>query len=163
MTPSPVAEPDMAAAAELWRAYRDAVPGDELEHPSVEWFGDSAELADELLSLVLLGQKTATATLVSEFDAENQSLPRIGGHWIACDGSGTPTVILRSTWLRLGPIDSVDDSFAWDEGEGDRTRDTWLVDHTRYWKRVTSARGIPWSDTLEVVFERFEVVWPLAH
>lgn len=152
----------MAAAARLWRAYRDAVPGDELEHPSVEWFGDSAELADELLALVLEGQKTATATLVCEFTAESQLLPRIGGHWIACDGSGTPTVVLRSTWLRLGPISSVDDAFAWDEGEGDRSRESWLTDHIGYWKRVTENRGIPWSDGLDVVFERFEVVWPLA-
>ncbi|TQL47154.1 uncharacterized protein YhfF [Homoserinimonas aerilata] len=162
MTPTPLAEPDMAAAAELWRAYCEAVPGVGDEHPSVEGFGDSAELADELLALVVEGRKTATATLVAEFAADEQPLPRIGGYWIACDGRGAPQVVLRSTELRLGTVESVDDAFARDEGEGDRTRDSWLADHLRYWRRVTDARGIRWSDDIEVIFERFEVVWPLA-
>ena len=157
---TPVAEPDMAAAAELWRAYRETLPGDDGEHPSVEWFGDSAELADELLTLVIEGRKRATAALVAEFELDDQPLPRIGGHWIACDGRGVPTLVLRSVWLRLGTPASVDEAFAFDEGEGDRTRDSWLADHTRYWRRVTDARGIAWSDDIEVVFERFEVVWP---
>jgi len=160
---TPLPEPDMTAAAELWHAYRDAVPGPDGEHPSVEFFGDSVELADDLLALVLEGGKRATATLVAEFEADRQPLPQIGGHWIACDGRGAPVVILRSTELRLGPVRSVDDAFAWDEGEGDRSRDGWLESHTRYWRRVAEVRSIRWSDDAEVVFERFTVVWPPEH
>lgn len=158
--PTPLPEPDMGAAAALWSAYREAVPGPDGEHPSVEYFGDSAELANDLLALVLEGRKRATAALVAEFEAEGQPLPQIGGHWIACDGSGTPIAVLRSTELRLGTVDSVDDSFAWDEGEDDRTRDSWLREHTKFWRRVADAQGFRWSDDMEVVFERFDVVWP---
>ena len=50
--------------------------------------------------------------------------------------------------------------FAWDEGEGDRNRDSWLRGHERYFRRTQAARGEEWSDDLEVVFERFRVVWP---
>jgi uncharacterized protein YhfF len=54
----------------------------------------------------------------------------------------------------------VDDAFAWDEGEGDRTRASWLESHLRYFQRTLAARGRAWDDDLPVVFERFRVVWP---
>src|SRR5919107_831486 len=146
----------------MWRDYVDAHPeraAADDEHP-VERFGDSAELADELIGLVLHGPKRATAGLGADFAAEGEPLPRIGGHWIACDGSGAPRAVLRTVELRVGPIGSVDDAFAWDEGEGDRTRDDWLRGHRAYFTRTCAARGERFDDAQEVVFERFAVVWP---
>lgn len=149
----------------MWRdyvaAHPDAVssPGADADYV-VECFGDSVELADELLSLVLDGVKRATAALVAEFAAEGEPLPRVGSHWIACDGSGTPRIIIRSTELRLGPFSSVDERFAFDEGEGDRTRESWVQEHGAYWRRVAAASGLDFGEHSEVVFERFSVVWP---
>ena len=160
---TPVAPHDDAAARAMWRDYVAARPEQAWDDPSIEHFGDSAELADELLDLVLHGPKRATAALVGDFAAEGALLPRIGSHWIACDGAGRPRVVLRSTDLRLGPAESVDDAFAWDEGEDDRTRDTWLEQHRGYWRRTLAARGQEWTEDTEVVFERFRVVWPPEH
>jgi len=149
-------------ALAMWRAYTAArrQPGPPEDEPPVERFGDSAGLADELLDLVLAGTKRATAALLEDFTAAGDPLPRIGGHWIACDGAGRPRCVLRTVELRLGRLASVDDAFAWDEGEGDRTRAGWLREHDRYFRRTQAARGSDWSDDLEVVFERFRVVWP---
>jgi uncharacterized protein YhfF len=161
-TPSPLAAVDREAAAELWREYVCAHPAAVAagaEH-TVEQFGDSAELADELLGLVLSGRKRATATLVADFATDGQPLPRIGSHWVACDGAGAPRAVLRTVELRIGPLDSVDDAFAFDEGEDDRTRESWLREHTSYFRRVCAARGEEWSADQEIVFERFRVVWP---
>jgi len=153
---------DRDAAERMWRDYVAAAAGRasvEEEHP-VERFGDSAELADELIDLVLHGPKRATAGLVADFAVEGEPLPRIGWHWIACDGAGRPRAVLRSQELRVGPIDSVDDAFAFDEGEGARTRDDWLRSHRAYFTRTCAARGEEFTDAQEVVFERFAVVWP---
>jgi uncharacterized protein YhfF len=156
--PAPV---DRAAGLALWRAYRAAHPAATPEdEPPVEQFGDSAEMADELLALVLSGRKRATAGLISDYADEGQPLPRVGGCWVVCDGSGAPRVVLRSVELRLGVADSVDDAFAWDEGEGDRTRASWLADHRGFWRRLSAARGREWSEDEAVVFERFAAVWP---
>jgi uncharacterized protein YhfF len=146
----------------LWRAYAATRPtaGPPEDEPPVERFGDGRALADELIALVLAGTKRATAALVADFAHEGEPLPRIGGHWVACDGDGRPRAVLRSTELRIGRLDSVDDAFAWDEGEGDRTRADWLRGHLRYFTRTLAARGEVWDDDLEVVFERFRVVWP---
>jgi uncharacterized protein YhfF len=159
---TPPAPLDRGAAERMWREYVAAHPeraSVDDEHP-VERFGDSAELADELIALVLHGPKRATAGLVADFAADGEPLPRIGGHWIACDGSGVPRAVLRTQELRIGPIDSVDDAFAFDEGEGDRSRDDWLRAHRRYFTRTCAARGEQFTDGHEVVFERFAVVWP---
>ena len=156
---SPVRRDDALA---LWREYaaQRTAPVPPEDEPPVEQFGDHAALADELIGLVLDGTKRATAGLVGDFAREGEPLPRIGGHWIACDATGTPRAVLRTTELRLGPLQSVDDAFAWDEGEDDRTRASWLAGHLAYFTRTQEARGSAWSDDLEVVFERFSVVWP---
>ncbi len=151
---------DQASADRLWDAYvaEHAEYGE--ERPPAERFGDSAELADELLGLVLHGPKRATAGSVAEFRHEGQPLPRIGGHWVVADGGGTARAVLRSTELRIGRLDSVDDAFAWDEGEDERTRDSWLDGHRRYFARTLPRIGVEFHDGVEVVFERFTVVWP---
>ncbi|WP_353813644.1 ASCH domain-containing protein [Agromyces sp. SYSU T00266] len=153
---------DEAAAAALWEEYRAAHPerAIDTEPPSVEVFGDHPSLTDELLGLVLDGTKRATASLVAEFRHEGQPLPRVGSHWIACDSAGRPRAIIRSTELRIGPFSSVDAAFAYDEGEDDRTLDSWRDNHRRYWQRVCPGIGVDWHDDLDVVFERFEVAWP---
>ena len=69
--------------------------------------------------------------------------------------------MLRSIELRIGPLDSVDEAFAWDEGEDDRTRESWLDGHTRFFQRSLGRIGVEFHDRIEVVFERFRVVWPL--
>jgi uncharacterized protein YhfF len=46
-----------------------------------------------------------------------------------------------------------------DEGEGDRTRDWWLNAHRRYFAGQASRQEFELND--EILFERFEVVWPL--
>lgn len=159
----PVPPHDTAAALEMWAAYVAAHPGLPPEEPVIDHFGDHAALADELLGLVLHGPKRATAALVAEFVAADEPLPRLGSHWVACDGAGRPAAVLRSVDLRLGPAASVDDAFAWDEGEDDRSRASWLENHLRYWHRVCEAQGTTFDDQQDVVFERFRVVWPPEH
>lgn len=149
----------------FWAGYVTSHPeavaaGD--EH-TVETFGDSAELADELLGVVLHGPKRATAELAADFAHRGDALPRIGSHWIACDGSGTPRIVIRTTELRLAAFDDVDESFAFDEGEDDRTLESWRREHRRYWERTSAARGATFSPLDEIVLERFRVVWPPEH
>ncbi|MWB98692.1 ASCH domain-containing protein [Agromyces sp. MMS17-SY077] len=146
----------------MWEAYRAVFPdvATDAEPPSVECFGDHPELTDALLALVLDGSKRATASLALEFALDGQPLPRIGSHWIACDSTGAPRVVLRSTELRIGPFTSVDAAFAYDEAEDERTLESWRDGHRRYWTRVAAARGFEWTEALDVLFERFEAVWP---
>jgi uncharacterized protein YhfF len=86
-------------------------------------------------------------------------LPIVGVASIATDGQGIPRAVLRTTEVRIGPLHSVDDSFAWDEGEGDRTRTDWLDMHTRFFQRYLPTIGETFSPDMPTAFERFEVLY----
>ncbi len=130
--------------------------------PTVGTFGDSAELITELVALVLEGRKRATASLEREFEPEGTPQPAVGDHWIVVGAAGEPVCICRTEDVRRGPISSVDKDFAWDEGEGDRSRDQWLEEHDRYFRRQAEREGWEYTATEPAISERSAVVWPPA-
>lgn len=157
---TPLPEVDRSAAEEFWQRYLASVGEQNSEDPAdVACFGDSVELADELIELVLRGQKRATAGSLVEYESEDAALPEVGDRWIACDGQGRPRAVIKTTEVRVGPLSSVDEQFAWDEGEGDRTRADWLRSHTAYFTRTHATLGIPFHQDIPVAFERFDVVY----
>jgi uncharacterized protein YhfF len=157
-----IAPLDHASASAMWNDYAAAYPAAVRTCPdyTVEAFGDSAELADSLLREVLHGTKRATAELADAYLTDGDPLPRVGSHWVVCDGAGHPRIILRSMELRIGTFDTVDAAFAFDEGEDDRSLESWRREHRRYWERTCAARGTVFSEQDEIVLERFRVVWP---
>jgi len=158
----PVSPVDRDAAAAMWADYRAAHPEVPLTDPAytVDHFGDSARLCDELLEIVLSGQKRATAELLSAFDDAPEEVPVEGSHWVACDSSGTPRIVIRTTEVRIGPFTSADADFAAAEGEDDLTLASWQAGHRRYFERTAAGRGQVWTEEDPIVFERFAVVWP---
>jgi uncharacterized protein YhfF len=126
---------------------------------TVEPFGDSAELADELIDLIVHGSKRATASALVEYELQGAPLPRQGMLSIATDGAGRARAVLRTTEVRIGPLTSVDDSFAWAEGEGDRTREWWLAAHQAFFRRYLPTIGANFDPDAATVFERFEVLF----
>lgn len=154
-------EVDRAAVAAFWERARAAVglPADGSPPATVGPFGDSVELADELLGYVLDGPKRATASSLAALEHDGDPVPKPGDLWIVTDGAGHPRALLRTTDVRIGPLSSVDDQFAWDEGEGDRTRASWLDDHTRYYARYLPTIGRRFDPDMATVFERFALVY----
>lgn len=121
-------------------------------------FGDTAEMANRLLSLVVDGPKRATASCRFDYADDGSDLPSVGDLAVICDGRGQPRAVIQTTEVRVGPLSSVDDVFAWDEGEGDRTRDDWLRMHSRYFERTLGPAWPDHGEDLPVVFERFALV-----
>ncbi|MET0146779.1 MAG: ASCH domain-containing protein [Ilumatobacteraceae bacterium] len=158
MSAPPVVDP--ASLVAFWRgALADGVIDPETPLPSVvEAFGDSPEMADSLIELVVHGPKRATVASLAELEHDGAAVPEVGAMWIATDGAGRPRALIRTTEVRIGPLSSVDDAFAWDEGEGDRTRPDWLASHERYFARVLPTLGITFDPDMATVFERFEVL-----
>ncbi|MDX2381928.1 MAG: ASCH domain-containing protein [Acidimicrobiia bacterium] len=157
---SPLPKIDAAAVEAFWERFLASLGAEPTLIPRFTYvgpFGDTAELADELIDLVLHGPKRATAGSVLEYEAGGDAMPVVDDRWIACDGAGRPRAVLRTTEVRLGPLSSVDDAFAWDEGEGDRTRADWLRGHTAYFARALPRIGEVFHDEIEVAFERFDV------
>ena len=95
-------------------------------------FGDHPALADELVRLVLEGKKRATCWAVSE----GLKGAAVGKPMVALDGENRPRVVLNTTELTQRRFDQVNEAFAYDEGEGDRSLAYWRVAHTRYFTRA---------------------------
>ncbi|MGC2316561.1 MAG: ASCH domain-containing protein [Bradyrhizobium sp.] len=147
-----------ALTDEFWRGYRRAA-GLHHDDYDVVAFGDSPGMATGLAELVVAGIKRATAGLVRQF-GPGEPPPVTGGYVVLLDGADRPRAIWRTTEVRVGPLNSVDERFAWDEGEGDRTRDWWLSAHRRFFERRAAAEGFQMHDEIETMFERFQIVWP---
>ncbi len=159
VTALPAVDPSVVEA--FWQrllAHGSVAPSTALP-AAVEPFGDSVELADELIVLVTDGPKRATAGALADYEALGDPLPVVGDLWIATDGAGAPRALLRTSEVRIGPLSSVDDAFAWDEGEGDRTRRGWLDDHQRFFRRFLPTIGVEFTPDMPTVFKRFDVLY----
>jgi len=121
------------------------------------FFGDSPELGDELLGFVLSGKKTGTATLVVELEKEGEKMPEVGDYNIILDGAGSPRAVIRTTKVEVKPFREVDETFAYSEGEDDRTLESWRREHWKYWTRKGSKLGFTMKEDLLVICENFEV------
>lgn len=130
------------------------------EDYAVVAFGDSEAMADELLELVLLGVKRATAALARDFGPGREPLPKVGDHVVLVDGRNKPRCVWRTTSVEMKPLEAVDDAFAHDEGEGERSRDWWLAAHRTYFAAQAEREGFALEEPIETVFERFTIVWP---
>ena len=134
----------------------------------IEWdllgawpFGDSPELADELLGHILVGRKRASTNLVRELEHLGEPEPRVGAYTIVLDGSGRPGAVIRTVSTRRTTFADVDAEHAYWEGEDDRTLESYLREHNRYFTRLGRSLGFEFSDDMEVVLERFELVYPV--
>jgi uncharacterized protein YhfF len=133
-----------------------AASGVEAPYQPTAFAEASPALATELARLVRDGPKRATAGVWAEYQADGEPLPVVGAYWVVIDGEGNPLCIIRTTRVELRRFGEVDEQFAWDEGEGDRTLTYWREAHLAYLASV----GIDVDDETLMVLEWFEQVWP---
>jgi len=95
-------------------------------------FGDSAEMADELLDAVLAGEKTAT-TWAGAFGRMGAEVGRL---FVAQDSQGRDRAVIEVTEFVERRFDLMDDAaFAASEGEGDRSLAHWRQVHEAFFTR----------------------------
>ncbi|MEE2525809.1 ASCH domain-containing protein [Hyphobacterium sp. HN65] len=129
------------------------------EPVDVDQFGDSEAMADELLHLVLTGQKQATCALARWYEQPGARFPEPGDLSVILDGRGQPACVIRTTKAEVKPVREADADFAWIEGEGDRSFEYWWDAHIAYWKREAKREGFEFSEDLPACFEQFELAW----
>jgi uncharacterized protein YhfF len=147
--------PDLAAVVRRVEAAGFRLPD---ANPGLEWFGDSPALVAELGELVRRGIKQASAGLVASWEAEGDSLPRVGDVRVVIDWCGAPLAVIEITDVRVQPFEAVDAAFARDEGEGDGTLAWWRQAHRRYFGRECARRGQTFSESIPVVCWRFRLL-----
>ncbi len=116
-------------------------------------FGDSPEMADELLALVLAGTKTATCGALRDYGEGAEAMPVVGRRDVVLDGKGRRAAVIETLEVTVRRFDEVDAAFARDEGEGDRSLAGWREGHRSYFDRHGG-----FAPDMELMCERFRLV-----
>lgn len=141
---------------EFWAEFVNAT-GIEGEYEAWAFADAMPDLATELALLVRDGPKRATAGLLSEFEDETVPMPKAGDLSVILDGAGVPVCVIRTTQVEIRRFGDVDEAFAWDEGEGDRTLAWWRQAHM--WFFFEQETRI--DEDTPMVLERFELLYPV--
>lgn len=134
---------------------RSGYTGSEPEAPF--WFGDSPELNAELSALVRMGKKTATASLLWEWEFDGDTLPTPGQCDALLGWSNEFLGVISAVRISVVPFREVSAEFAALEGEGDLSLDFWRRVHWQYFKRVCGRLGKLVSEEMPVVCQEFQL------
>ena len=150
-----------ASALDLWSRFRavNRDVRDDAEY-QVWYFGNTPEMASELAELVLIGRKTATASLAATDAIKPDEAPFAYGYSIVTDFYGEPVCVVQTVEIRHLPFAEVDAQFAFDEGEGDRSLSYWRSVHHEYFSREAALLGIDLDERSIVCCERFILLYP---
>jgi len=152
--------PIPAHLAAFWNAFDKSTGGaDETRFYEAFFFGDSENMADELVALVLRGIKRATAGAVWTYEAEGKRLPMPGDLSIVTSWSGEPLCVIETRAVDVLPFAEVSAEFAATEGEGDGSLSFWRAAHRQYFTRECAKAGRQFAESMLVACERFDVVY----
>ncbi len=119
-------------------AYLDSLPAGRLASSrgyETWYFCDNEDSANELGGLVLAGIKTATCSLTWAYEAEGEKIPETGDLSVITNWDGDPLCVIETTEVEIKPFNQVDEQFAYDEGEGDRSLAFWRNAHLSFFSR----------------------------
>ena len=145
-----------------WQKFLSTLPVDSPYHSktySEGGYGDSPELMNELIQLVLEGKKTATCGALWEWEAEGNPIPKVGDVWVEPDGNGNPVCITETVEVTIRKYSEVGADFAHAEGEGDLSLEYWRKAHKNFFSRVLPKIGKEFSEEMPLVCERFKVIF----
>ncbi|QUH28557.1 ASCH domain-containing protein [Vallitalea guaymasensis] len=116
------------------------------------------KLANELLRLVLIGQKQATASSLWGYEIEGERVPEVGDLSIVADWEGVPRCVIETTQVTIIPFSDITYDICKREGEDD-TLESWREGHIRFFNEEGKELGYEFKDDMPVIFEDFEVVY----
>lgn len=120
------------------------LPHFELAHPRTE-------LRRQLVDAALRGEKTATAGLLEEYDAEGEQPEPAGTRCTLLGYDDAPVAVIEVTESRVVRAENIDEQFARDEGEGFDSVEDWRIAHEHFF-------GRPIQPETQIVAIRFRVV-----
>jgi uncharacterized protein YhfF len=118
-------------------------------------FGFPGPLRDRLVDAVLSGVKTATSSLLAEWEQEGEQLPAAGELQTVVDSAGSAVAIIEIVGSEVVALGVVDDRVARAEGESYQTGAGWRSEHERFWREEVFPR---WQGDVPVLDDSTPVV-----
>ncbi len=114
--------------------------------------------ANELLRLVLIGQKKATASSLLVYGIQASNPPKVGDYSVVTNFANEPKCVIQTTNVRIIPFKDMTFDICKLEGE-DENLESWREGHIRFFTHEGKKMGYEFSEDMPVVFEEFEVVY----
>jgi len=150
------------SVSKMWKRYLDSI-GEDIESTNkkyTSWYFDNNEKdANELVDLVLRGQKKATASSLWVYEIDGESTPQEGELSIVTDWNGNAKCVIQTKTVDILSFKDVDEDFVKTEGEGDCSIEYWRRSHERYFEQECHRIGKLFTEDMPVICEEFEVVF----
>ena len=152
------------AIVEYWKTFCSSLDSIEqsncLDAKPDSWaFGDSPEMADDLLNYVLTGEKTATSGMVLDFEHDGDPIPSKGDRSIILNGKDEPACIIEYIDVQLKKYSDVDEEFALKEAEGFKSLQDWQDVHWAFFSRRCKVLNVPLHNQIDLVCLEFKLIY----
>ena len=129
--------------------------------PTIE-FAFPGALRDRLVSAIQSGAKTATSSLLHEYEVSDEPLPAVGDRGAVVDSNGERVAVIETVAVRVVPLGDVPLHHALAEGEGYVSVSDWRAGHIGFWTsdamRAELGNDFVLSDRSPVVLEQFILI-----
>lgn len=144
---------------EFWQDFlRDTNRNPDTKYIECFHFELTEKWANELLRLVLIGQKQATASSLWAYQKEGDRVPQIGDLSIVTDWDGVPKCVIETTSVTIIPFKDITYDICKREGEDDNL-ESWRRGHTSFFTREGKELGYTFTEDMPVIFEDFNVIF----
>ena len=118
-------------------------------------FGNPGESRSNLISLILDGNKRATAgTLEWDYVAEGEPIEFVGEQLAVLDNENRQVATIQVTRVEVKRFEDVPDEFALAEAEGDLSGNDFRASHLDFWSKL----GLEIEAETEIVLVYFDLV-----
>ena len=143
----------------FWKTFlRETKRHETTKYLEVFHFELTEKWANELLRLVLIRQKKATASSLWGYEIEGERIPKIGDLSIITDWEGVPRCVIKTIEVAIIPFSDITYDICKREGEDD-TLESWRSGHIHFFKEEGNELGYEFREDMPVVFEDFKVVY----
>ena len=117
------------------------------------------KITDDLITLYLIGKKTAGSSILEDFENAEEPIPQIGNYWIILDSKKKPKLIVKTKRIALNKFKDVPIEIAVAEGEGDLSLAYWKKTHSDIYAPEIGKWRIENINEATVITEFFEIVY----
>jgi uncharacterized protein YhfF len=125
-------------------------------------FAFPGPLRDRLVGAVLRGEKTATSSLLVEWQLDGEPVPAAGERQTVIDSDGRPVGVIEMHSVEVIRLGDADLRLAVAEGEGFETVAQWREEHECFWTdevlpALPADIAAPLADDTQVVVQWFRL------
>ncbi len=128
----------------------------------IKRLGATAEMSENLLTLILSGEKTGTFTLPWLHGHHANWIPETDGLVVYTDFTDRPRALIRQDKPEFVSYADITAAHTACEGPGARDLDTWRKIHWPYWTALLAPHGLKPLPDMPVCVERFKLLHPRA-